>query len=216
MRPLLLLALAALPARAQAPETASAADAAAADVVPYLEAPAVLAATAALLHADTGRYPAEPFALLGAPVAAQTGARGVRLARLDLAADGDTLRVAYVLTPSADGAGGLHRARAERAGRFALFREGDGYTARLHVDLHDDPDLSDAALPLTTEGPLRVRSARGRLCLDTAHVRALAAEGRVADAAPFLAGEPVALAFVTVRGGRPVARVVLTPGGPGP
>lgn len=195
----LLLAVAVLPARAQTTE----ADVAAEALVPYLEAPAVLAATAALLHAETGTFPDTPFGLLGAPVAATTGGRQVRLAALTLTPDADTLRVAYVLTPSAD-------EPDERTGDFALFPEGDGYTARFRVDLRDDPDFSDAALPLTTSGTLRVRSARGRLCLDTARVRALAAEGRVPASAPFLAGEPIEVAFVTVRGARPVATATLT------
>jgi hypothetical protein len=201
----LLLALAALPARAQAPG----ADAAAADLLPYLEAPAVLAATAALLHAETGRYPGEPFALLGAPVAEGTGARQVRLAQLALSADGDTLRADYVLTPSPE-------VPDERTGSFALFREGDGYTARVRLDLRADPDQRDADLPLTERGALAVHRAYGRLCLDTARVRALAAEGRLAEAAPFLSGEAIELTFVPVGGGAPVATATLAPPGAGP
>jgi hypothetical protein len=200
---LLALALAALPAGAQAPDAAFA-ETAAEDVVPYLEAPAILAATAALLHADAGRFPAAPFDLLGAPVAAETGARRVRLARLDLDAGPDTLRVAYVLVPNPE-------VPHERTGTFALFREGDRYTARILVDLRADPDLRDADLPLTTAGTLRVRRGLGRLGLDPAYVRELAISGRLPAEAPFLTGEPIAFAFVTARGDRTFATVTLTP-----
>jgi hypothetical protein len=196
-----------LPARAQpAPEaTSAAADA----LVPYLQAPAVLAATAALLHAGAGAYPGDPFALLGAPAAAATGARQVPLASLALTTDADTLRVLYVLTPSA-----AHP--DERTGGFALFPEGDGYTARFRVDLRDDPDLREAVLPLAEAGTLRVRSARGRLCLDLPLVRTLAADGRVPEAAPFLAGDPITVTFVSTGAGHLVATATLAPpGGPG-
>jgi hypothetical protein len=199
--PILLLALVSLPVRAQD------ADAAAADLLPYLEAPAVLAATAALLHADTGAFPGDPYALLGTPVAGQAGARRVRLAELALSADADTLRAVYVLTPSAD-------VPDERTGGFTLFREGDGYTAQVRLDLRADPDQRDADLPLAERGTMVVRRAWGRICLDLERVRTLAAEGRLLEAAPFLADEAIEISFVPARGGAPVATATLAPPGP--
>ena len=205
MRRLLLsaLILTALPVQAQD------AEAAASDLLPHLQPPAVLAATAALLHAETGRFPAEPYALLGAPIAGETGARRVRLAELGLSADGDTLRALYVLTPSPE-------APAERIGGFSLYPEGDGYTARIRLDLRADPDQRDEDLPLTRRGTLIVRQALGRLCIDVARARALAAEGRLAEAAPFLADDAIEVSFVPAGGGDPVATATLSPSAPRP
>lgn len=200
---LAVLVLASLPAQAQD------ADAAAHDLLPYLQAPAVLAATAALLHSETGRFPAEPFELLGAPVAGETGARRVRLAQLGLSADADTLRAIFVLTPSPE-------TPDERIGGFSLFREGDGYTARVRLDLRADPDQRDEDLPLTRQGTLIVRQALGRLCLDVERVRALTAAGRLVEAAPFLSDEAIEVTFVPTGGGDPVATATLSPPAPLP
>ena len=190
--------LAAAPALAQ-----SEADEAAAAVLPYLDEPAVLAATAALIHESTGQYPADPFALLGAPEAGATGARRLLLAELGLAATADTLRVLYILTPTP-------AEPAERIGGFALFREGDGYTARFRLERRADPDLRDAALPIATTRTLRVRSARGRLCLDPVRVRDFAAAGVLPQRAPFLSDDAIEVAFIPTRGGEAVARAMLS------
>lgn len=201
---LLLLGLAAALAPALQAQTEDA-EAAAAHLEPLLREPAILAATAALLHAETGRYPDTPFALLGSPTASTTGARRLRLAELDLQPDADTLRVLFLLTPTA-----AHP--TERLGGFSLTRDADGpgYTARFRIAHRDDPDFGGGELPVTEAGQLVVRTARGRLCLDLDRLQRTAAAGTLADEAPFLdADRAITIAFTTTRGGQTVDEVTL-------
>ncbi|NNF57534.1 MAG: hypothetical protein HKN04_04765 [Rhodothermaceae bacterium] len=198
---LLVVLIGTRPAWAQA-----ATDQAAEQLEPLLAEMALLAATAALIHDAQGRYPATPFELLSAPVAADTELRGITFADLGLSADADTLRIVYLLTPTPE-------TPTERGGAVLVTRIDDGYTARFRLAHRDDADFSTRSLPITQADLLRVRETRGMLCLDLAHIRALLADGTLAQRAPYLSEDEDGLTveFTAHGGTRSVGTATLTP-----
>ena len=181
-------------------------DRAADQMEPLLVETALLAATAALIHDEQGRYPTTPFELLSAPVAADTELRGITFADLGLSADADTLRIVYLLTPTPE-------TPTERGGAVLVFRTADGYTARFRLAHRDDADFSTRLLPITQANLLRVRETRGVLCLDLAHIRALLTDGTLAQHAPYLSDDEDGLTveFTAHGSTRPVATATLAP-----
>ncbi|HYE96896.1 MAG TPA: hypothetical protein VD962_11870 [Rubricoccaceae bacterium] len=179
MRLPLALSLAVLSAAPSAQPVEEATD----RLLPVLEPPALLAATAALLHDATGRFPATPFELLGSRQADSTGLRRVAFAALALQPEGDSLRVAYHLTPT-------DPTMRDRHGTITLSHTDPGrYAARLTLDHHDDPHFSTHRLAVTEADGLDVRRARGRLCIDLARTRAFLSSGPLDGQALFLGSE---------------------------
>lgn len=152
---------------------------AAADLGEQLEAPGLIAATAALLHEREGAYPGTPFGLLGSREAAETGLRLLPLSALTLTPEGDSLRIDYALVPTREDPsthyGTLRLRAAEEAGR---------YVAAIVMEREDDPDVRPGPLPLAREGAYAVRRAQGRLGIDVAVVRGRAEAGERVGAPP--------------------------------
>jgi hypothetical protein len=139
-----------------------------------------LAATAALLAEADGRFPTTPFALLGSPQAAQTGARETNLSALELTPEGDALRIAYTLLPTASDP-------THRTGSLLVrAADGDGqYQAEVLLTRREDPDHGGRRLDLTREESVAVRQLDGRLCLDLTEAREQMAPGEVRPGRPY-------------------------------
>ncbi len=178
---------------------------AAARLEPLLVPAAHLAATAALYHERTGRYPDTAFDLLGSQEAALTGLRRLRLARLDVRADADSLRLLYLLTPTA-------AEPSERGGAVAVTVTPDGVRAPFRITHRTDPDFEDRPLPVTAGARYRVRHVRGTLCVAPGFVRDRAEAGVLGRALPFLdPDEALTVTFSGANSGRDAGSVVLRP-----
>jgi hypothetical protein len=139
-----------------------------------------LAATAALLAEADGRFPTTPFALLGSPQAAETGARETSLSALELTPEGDALRIVYTLLPTASDP-------THRTGSLLVrTADGDGqYQAEVLLTRREDPDHGGRRLDLTREESVAVRQLDGRLCLDLTEAREQIATGEVRPGRPY-------------------------------
>lgn len=186
-RPLALaVLLTAAPALAQTgdPALAPTADALRGDLGTVLR----VASTAALVHAETGAFPATPFDLLGRSWATDTGVRSTPLSSMTVAGTGAEAEVGFVPLPTdpyvredevvtltlRPGAGGLYR------GEYQIIRRAD-------------PDDGGATLPYDVAGRYRVERAFGTFCIEADRLRALVAEGQFAPDPALLSDEPLTL-----------------------
>lgn len=122
-----------------------------------------LAAAAALVAERTGTFPQTPFALLGAPAAAEMGARQLNLSALDVQSEGNDFRLAYTLLPTREDP-------TRRSGELLLTptaAEGQ-YEARVSLSRMEDPDHGGRSLDLHREDNVAVRQLGGRFCVDLA------------------------------------------------
>ena len=147
-----------------------------------------MTAAAALVHDATGAFPATSFDLLGSRAADQTGARGLALSALDLEQLGDNLRLVYVPLPQDP------YVPEDHVVTLTVAPDGAGrYRGDYEVVRRGDPDRGGAALPYDVAGRYRVGRASGTVCVETALVEAMLADGAfVADPAR-LSTTPVTL-----------------------
>ena len=138
-----------------------------------------MTAAAALAHEATGVFPDTDFALLGSRAADRTGARRVPLSALDLEQLGDALRLVYVPLPQDP------YVRQDHVVTLTVVPDGAGrYRGEYEVVRREDPDAGGAALPYDVAGRYRVGRAFGTVCVETALVEAMLADGPfVADPA---------------------------------
>jgi hypothetical protein len=155
-----------------------AADRAAEAVVDDLRPLSLVAATAALIHDRTGAYPATPFELLGSPEAFRTGLRGIQFAELTIEAPGQAVyRLAHPAVET----------QTERTAQTTFAYEADSarHVAEFEIIARRDEDEGGRRIPLTVSDQLVVRVARGRLCIDSDRVAALADAAAFGAAAPY-------------------------------
>lgn len=147
-----------------------------------------MTATAALLHESSEAFPATSFDLLGSRAAERTGARSLSLSALDLEQLGGTLRLVYVPLPQDP------YVREDRVVTLTVAPDGAGrYRGEYEVVRREDPDAGGMQLPYDTAGRYRVERAFGTVCVETALVEDMLAEGPfVADPAR-LSREPITL-----------------------
>ena len=146
-----------------------------------------LASTAALVHERTGAFPDSPFVLLGAPEARETNAPSFRLSSLDVSASATEMTMTYVPLPTAP------YVREDLVVRATLRMTAPGSYAVEHTMTRraDAEDGGETRLYGRTRD-LLVERGVGRLCIETAQVRALVADGSFAPT-PF-DGDPRAVA----------------------
>ena len=138
-----------------------------------------MAAAAALLREETGAFPATSFDLLGSRAAERTGARGLGLSTLDLEQLGETLRLVYVPLPEDP------YVPQDHVVTLTVVPDGAGrYRGEYEVVRREDPDRGGVAIPYDVAGRYRVERAFGTVCVETALVDAMLADGPfVADPA---------------------------------
>lgn len=170
-------------------------DAAAVDLDAQLDAPGLLAATALLYHASNETYPRTPFELLGSKAARETGLQRLGLSDLSLAPEGNGIRLAYTLLPTAadpsDRFGTVTVAETDTAGT---------YTVGLLLERVADPDFSSRALPLAQRGGYNVVRAQGTLCAEVETIRERVRAGTPVGDPPLEAGEAYTVTFTSVDG----------------
>lgn len=135
-----------------------------------------LAATAALIHAETGSFPETRFELLGSPQAGETGARQLNLSALQVETTGDAFRLSYVLLPTrAD--------PTDRMGSFTLRPGPDEphFEATVELLRREDPDHGGRPLFLAREDQFGVTRLSGHFHIDLGTVRDQAAVGEAGD-----------------------------------
>ena len=138
-----------------------------------------MTAAAALAREATGAFPDTNFDLLGSRAAERTGARAVALSALDLEQLGDQLRLVYVLLPQDP------YVREDHVVTLTVAPDGAGrYRGEYEVVRREDPDQGGVALPYDVAGRYRVERAFGTVCVETALVEGMLADGPfVADPA---------------------------------
>ena len=138
-----------------------------------------MTAAAALVREATGAFPDTDFALLGSRPAEQTGARALPLSALDLEQLGDNLRLVYVPLPRDP------YVRQDHVVTLTVVPDGAGrYRGEYEVVRREDPDAGGVALPYDVAGRYRVGRAFGTICVETALVEGMLADGPfVADPA---------------------------------
>ena len=171
-----------------------------------LELVARVAATAALVHDQTGAFPSDAFDLMGSHWAAETGLRSASLSSISVSPEGEAVRVRYNPLPRPYVSDDL-------LADVTIVRDEDGtYTARHALQRRTDPDRGARALPYDRAGRYRVDRAGGTLCVDLAVVRELlAGDGDFQDALPDLDGDGVPVQVTTLDGRE---EVVFTSGRP--
>ena len=130
-----------------------------------------LATTAALVRERTGAFPDTPFALLGSPEGAETGARAFPLSALSVAAAGDSVTLRYTPLPVPYIRENLvvtATVRPDDAGRYAVRHEMHRFA---------DEDDGGRALLYDRAGDYRVGKGFGNLCIDPAEARSMIASG---------------------------------------
>ena len=147
-----------------------------------------MTAAAALAREATGAFPDTNFDLLGSRAAERTGARSVALSALDLEQLGETLRLVYVPLPQDP------YVREDYVVTLTVVPDGAGrYRGEYEVVRREDPDRGGVALPYDVAGRYRVERAFGTVCVETALVEAMLADGPfVADPA-LLSTSPLTL-----------------------
>jgi hypothetical protein len=135
-----------------------------------------IAATAALIYEDEGRFPATQFELLGSRQAADTGARFRNFSALQVDATPERLTLRYTLLPTREDP-------TDRMGTIHLRpAEGDGqYQAEVELLRRVDPDHGGAFVPLATDGRIEVRRLSGHFHVDIDTVRRQAAANQAGD-----------------------------------
>lgn len=145
-------------------------------------------AAAALVREQTGAFPATSFDLLGSRAADRTGARALALSALDLEQLGDNLRIVYVPLPRDP------YVPQDHVVTLTVVPDGAGrYRGEYEVVRREDPDRGGVAIPYDVAGRYRVGRAFGTVCVETALVEAMLADGAfVADPAR-LSASPLTL-----------------------
>lgn len=144
-----------------------------------------VAATAALIHANTNAWPDTPFALLGSSQATQTGLRAFQLSGLTLAIQGEALRVQVVPLPSP-------YVSDDRIAEFTVTQGANGeYMISHEITRRADPDKGGARLAYDQAEGLEVGRAFGTLCVDVNRVRAMLAAGDFAPDPTRLSATPL-------------------------
>lgn len=142
-----------------------------------------VAATASLIHDQTGAFPATPFALLGSGWADRTGLRGVSLSTISVEPAADGVRVVYNPLP-------CPYVSDDLVAEVVVTRQPDGdYLATHELRRRADPDRGGRALPYDRADGVRVDEAGGTLCVDLAVVQQALADGTFASTLPHLDGD---------------------------
>lgn len=197
---LLLVALVVPVAAPVSAQTADGSDPALAPVETRLMAdldPALrLATTAVLIHARTGAFPADAFALLGSDEAGPTGARALPLSSLTMEAP----------PAAAASAVGAFRAvplptdpyeRDDTPMHVVVLLRPDGvYEVQTRIRRERDPDLGGGSLLYDRADRYEVRSGVGVVCVDVARVRAMLAAGTFSPHPTALSAEPFTVRVV--------------------
>jgi hypothetical protein len=159
-----------------APVDRAALDGAALDLDRQLTPAGQIAATAAAIAEARGEFPADRFALLGAPQAAETGARSLNLSALDVRATAEDVRIEYVLLPTRDDP-------TDRMGTLVITRRDEPglFEAAVSLTRRDDPDHTGRQLDLTRRDQIAVRRLDGRFAIDLEVVERQAEVGPAGD-----------------------------------
>ena len=168
-------------------------DAAATDVQARLDVPGRLLAAAALVHAETGTFPATAFDLLKTEQAERTGAQALRLSSLEPNAAGDGFTATF-MTPA------MPSGEIEQRGEVGVRAAGAGrYTATFRLTEHGDADLGRGRRDLAQRGRMAVKSAQGTLEVEVDALEAALAAGD--PILPLRPGAAIAVAFDHTRSG---------------
>lgn len=131
-----------------------------------------LATAAALVHERTGAFPETAFGLLGAPEAAQTGARAFPLSELDVSASAGSVVLRYVPLPVSP------YVREDLVVTATVRPDGPGrYAVEHEMRRRSDPEDGGRGLLYDRAGTYRVERGFGRLCVEAAAARAMIAAG---------------------------------------